>query len=75
MRICGPNDLDFDKDFHIKLVAISRPTPRRNFLGITDNVLQAMATITRSTVLSGSTDSAASSVESMMYAVDLAETF
>lgn len=36
------NELNFDKEFHINLIAVSRPTPRRNFLGITDNVLQAV---------------------------------
>lgn len=33
-------DLDFEKDFNIKLIAVSRPAPKKNFLGITSNELQ-----------------------------------
>ena len=36
------NELDFEKDFNISLIAVSRPTPKRNFLGITSNELQKM---------------------------------
>lgn len=33
------SELDFEKDFNIKVVAVSRPTPKKNFLGITSNEL------------------------------------
>lgn len=36
------NELDFEKDFNISLIAVSRPSPKRNFLGITSNELQKM---------------------------------
>ena len=36
------NELDFEKDFNISLIAVSRPTPKRNFLGITSNEFQKM---------------------------------
>lgn len=36
------SDLNFEKDFGITLVAVSRPTPRRNFLGITNNELHRL---------------------------------
>lgn len=35
-------ELNFEKNFNIKLVAVSRPTPRRNFLGITNDELQML---------------------------------
>ncbi len=44
-------ELGFEKDFGIRLLAISRPSPRRNFLGITDNELQELKDATPGTRL------------------------
>lgn len=35
-------NLDFEKDFHIKLLSVSRPTPKKNFLGISTDTLQML---------------------------------
>lgn len=43
--------LDFEKDFGIKLVAVSRPTPKKNFLGITNDELQKIENPSPDTLL------------------------
>lgn len=35
-------DLGFEKDFNIRLLAVSRPMPKKNFLGISTDTLQMM---------------------------------
>ncbi len=44
-------DLDFEKDFKIKLLAISRTSPKKNFLGIQTDTLQMMTNPTPDTKL------------------------
>lgn len=44
-------ELDFEKDFNIKVVAVSRPAPKRNFFGITNNELQKIENPTPDTKL------------------------
>ncbi len=44
-------NLDFEKNFNIKLLAVSRPLPKKNFLGINSDTLQLLDNPTPETKL------------------------